>query len=172
MNIFFLSWDPKICAQEALNLHVNKMLIESLQMLYSVYYLTNPEILKSCPYKVYKLTHKNHPCSIWARERFENFRWLLLLGLEYCEEYTYRYSTSSGEDAEAREHACQKHLVWMVHNLPKLPKGPMTSPAQVMPDKYKDNDPVKAYRNYYIGEKLGFAKYTKREVPEWLRDYI
>ncbi len=168
MNIFFLSWDPRLAAQYAIDKHVIKMILESTQLLYSVYHLTNEELLKSCPYEVYRLTHKNHPCSVWARERFENFRWLLLLGLEYCEEYTHRYSS----EETLKEHACQKHLVWMVNNLPKLPAGPMTFPALAMPDKYKNTDPVKAYRDYYIYEKLKLSGYTNRETPEWFIDYI
>ena len=39
----------------------------------------------------YKLTHKNHPCSVWARTSLDNFKWLGELGLELCKEYTYRY---------------------------------------------------------------------------------
>ena len=31
------------------------------------------------------------------------------------------------------------------------------------------NDPITAYRSYYIGEKSGFAQWTKREVPEWFK---
>jgi len=36
-----------------------------------------------------------------------------------------------------------------------------------MPDQYKSQDAVEAYRNYYLGEKAGFAKWTNREIPEW-----
>ena len=43
-----------------------------------------------------------------------------------------------------------------------------TQPPQCMPDQYKvPDDAVKAYRNYYIGEKAYFAKWTKRDMPEW-----
>jgi hypothetical protein len=39
-----------------------------------------------------------------------------------------------------------------------------------MPDEYKvSNDPISAYRKYYMGEKSSFAKWTKREVPEWFQ---
>jgi hypothetical protein len=37
-----------------------------------------------------------------------------------------------------------------------------------MPDKYKvPNDAITAYRNYYVGEKSRFAKWTNREIPVW-----
>ena len=34
-----------------------------------------------------------------------------------------------------------------------------------LPDKYKCEDPVQAYRNYYLGEKMYMAVWTEREVP-------
>jgi hypothetical protein len=48
-----------------------------------------------------------------------------------------------------------------------MPLNAMTPIAQAMPDEYKDEDPVKAYRNYCIAEKT-YAKWEKgREKPEW-----
>jgi hypothetical protein len=166
MNIFFLDWDPKKCAKETLDKHIIKQILESTQLLYSVYHLCDPEKLTICPYTPYKLTHKNHPCAKWVRENLSNFYWLLLLSWEYCKEYTYRYE---------KIHACQKHIIWMVHNLPDLCKAKITMPAQAMPDKYRclsPQDPVQAYKNYYIGEKLYFAKYTKREIPIWISEHL
>jgi len=38
-----------------------------------------------------------------------------------------------------------------------------------MPEKYKvPRDPIKAYRQFYVGEKLAFAKWTKRVIPYWV----
>ena len=40
--------------------------------------------------------------------------------------------------------------------------------AQAMPDYCKiNNDPISAYRNYYIKEKKNFATWKNRPVPEW-----
>lgn len=37
-----------------------------------------------------------------------------------------------------------------------------------MPDQYKvPDDAVKAYRDYYIGEKAGFAKWAYSSTPDW-----
>ena len=45
----------------------------------------------------------------------------------------------------------------------------LTEFAQAMPDKYKvPGDAVAAYRRFYLGEKMGFAKWTRRSVPEWI----
>jgi hypothetical protein len=35
-----------------------------------------------------------------------------------------------------------------------------------MPEQYKCDDPVKSYRDYYIGEKSRFAKW-KTSQPHW-----
>ena len=164
MNIFFLDWNLKLCAQYACNKHIVKMILETNQLLYSVYHLLDPELLLMAPLTPYKLTHKNHPCAKWVRENSSNFLWLLELSWEYCKEYTFRYY---------KIHSCQEHVIWMIQNLPRgLPNEPMTAPVQAMPDKYKCEDPVKAYRNYYIGEKLHFVKYTKREAPFWIKECI
>jgi hypothetical protein len=164
MNIFFLDWNLKLCAQYACNRHICKLLIEHTQLLYSVYHLLDPELLLTASLNPYKLTHKNHPCTKWVRENISNFLCLLELTWEYCKEYTFRYD---------KVHACQEHIIWMIQNLPRgLPNELMTSPAQAMPDKYKCEDSVEAYRKYYIGEKLHFVKYKNREAPEWLESYL
>ena len=39
-----------------------------------------------------------------------------------------------------------------------------------MPDEYKCDDYIQAYRNYYINKKKSFAKYTRREMPDFMKD--
>ncbi len=86
MNIFVLDQDPKVCAKYHNNKHVVKMILETAQLLCGVHHMVESKI--EIPYK---LSHKNHPCSIWARECIENYVWLCDLGMELCFEYTYRY---------------------------------------------------------------------------------
>jgi hypothetical protein len=43
-----------------------------------------------------------------------------------------------------------------------------TPPPQCMPEKYKGDDTVKAYRDYYLGEKMSFAVWKNTEVPSWV----
>lgn len=87
MNIFVLDRDVKKCAIYHNDKHVVKMILESAQLLCGVHHMTESNI-NDIPYK---LSHKNHPCSIWAREDISNYLWLCELGLELCKEYTYRY---------------------------------------------------------------------------------
>ena len=85
MNIFFLHILPQICAEMHIDKHVVKMILETTQLLCSAHYMANENntpIYTPC----YKLTHKNHPSSIWTRESKENYKWLCELGKELCKD--------------------------------------------------------------------------------------
>ena len=163
MNIFFLSVSTINCAIYHCDKHCVKMILETCQLLYTCLWLTLPDSLDKAPLtklgtKGYKKTHQNHPCAIWVRESLENYKWLCKLGLCLCQEYSYRYG---------KVHSCEKHIKWLAKQVPKIPNIEMTKIRQAMPDKYKCRNPVLAYRNYYMGEKRNFCKWTKRDTPYW-----
>ena len=152
MNIFVLDKDPKICAVYHNDKHVVKMILETAQLLCGVHWVNGGEA-------PYKLSHKNHPSAIWARECVENYIWLCDLGLELCNEYTYRYG---------KRHKSQDIIEWCLLNVPNIPeKGDITPFALAMPDECKVGDAVASYRVYYMVEKRGFAVWKNRETPEW-----
>lgn len=154
MNIFVLDINPKKCAEYHTNKHVVKMILEKSQILCGVHHMTNSEC--DIPYK---LSHKNHPCCIWARECIENYDWLCDLGLELCEEYTYRYG---------KRHKSQDVIEWAVINKPNLRiNGSMTPFALAMPNECKVGNAVESYRQYYIVAKRNFAEWKNRETPHW-----
>jgi hypothetical protein len=164
MNIFFLHFDPKICAMWHLDKHIVKMPLEVCQMLCAVWLICDPEHKMYKP--PYKLSHKNHPCTIWARESIDNYNWLVELGIELCKEYTYRYG---------KIHSCEKHIEEMKTYLPPIPDIGFTTPAQAMPDEYKDEDPVVAYKHYYFFDKHNLhswnGKINGREKPIWILEF-
>jgi hypothetical protein len=158
MNIFFLHLIPLICAQMYVDKHVIKMILETAQLLCSAHHVSESE------YKPpYKLTHKNHPCSIWTRESVGNYKWLCKLGLELCKEYTYRYG---------KVHKCEEYIRILSKNIPPIPDKGFTNPAQAMPIEYKDEDPVQAYRSYYFFGKHEIlswkGKQAGRAPPDWI----
>lgn len=62
-------------------------------------------------------------------------------------------------------------LLGELHDPPtNIPKGKITPFAQAMPDEYKNSNPVIAYRQYYLAEKIRFAKWNFTEEPEWWRE--
>ena len=154
MNIFVLDRDVRKCAQYHNDKHVVKMILESAQLLCGVHHMVE-ENTDEVPYR---LSHKNHPCSIWARENISNYLWLCELGLELCKEYTHRYE---------KRHKSQDVIEWCLINLPNIPEEDFTEPPKAMPEEYKVDDVVQSYRNYYLGDKKYFSKWKKREVPYW-----
>lgn len=156
MNIFVLDWDVKKCAQYHVDKHVVKMILETAQLLCGVHHLTD-QVNDQVPYK---LSHKNHPCAIWARESMSNYLYLCELGLELCNEYTHRYG---------KRHKSQDVIEWCVTNKPNICDKEFTEPARAMPNEYKVDSVVESYRNYYIGEKSKIAVWKNREIPEWFK---
>lgn len=153
MNIFFLDYDPKLCAKYHNDKHVVKMILETAQLLCGTHHMTNSQ------YEIpYKLSHKNHPCSIWVREDLHNYKWLVELGFELCDQYTHRYN---------KRHKTQDVIEWCATHYPKIPSIKLTTPPLAMPDEYKLGDAVMSYRNYYRGEKKDFSKWKHGETPYW-----
>ena len=158
MNIFLLDYDVKKCAQNHVDKHVVKMILETAQLLCGVHWVTDSQ--STAPYK---LSHKNHPCSIWTRESLSNYLYLCELGLELCYEYTYRYG---------KRHKSQDVIEWCIVNKPNIEDKGFTEPAKAMPDEYKVDDAVESYRNYYSGAKSGFASWKGRDIPEWYENQL
>jgi hypothetical protein len=161
MNIFILHLNPRTAAEYHCDKHVVKMILETAQLLYTAHWVLDPD---GIPPGAYKKTHVNHPCAIWVRESLSNYQWLAELGIELCHEYTHRYG---------KIHKTQSHLEWLrAHTPPSIPKGPATPMRQAMPDAYKNDDPVQAYRTYYLEDKLRIARYTKRDIPDFLQHVL
>ena len=154
MNIFVLDEKVEKCAEYHCDKHVIKMILESAQMLSAVVRLNGHDI-------GYKLTHKNHPCTIWARESLSNYNWLVRLTRLLNYEYRYRYD----KDINHKSYDLVKTLP-----IPDLPDIGLTPFAQAMPDQYKNKNAVKAYRDYYINEKSSFLTWTKRKKPKWINN--
>ena len=153
MNIFTLDDCPKKSAELQHDKHVVKMILESAQMLCGVYHAQE---IDGAPYRK---THHNHPCSVWAREDMDNFYWLINHAFALCKEYTHRYG---------RVHKSQAVIEWCRKNASKLniPMVGITPFAQAMPNEYRQPNSIKAYRNYYVNEKLNRkTKWTNRNIP-------
>lgn len=172
MNIFFLHRNLRKCAKYHLDRHCVKMILEYTQLLCTaicVSYNGNKELESKPENKsLLKKTHVNHPCSIWVRTNIENWRWLKTLALELCSEYTYRYE---------KIHKLQSLIEKLEE--PKLPQENFFDPPQCMPDEYKNENVIIAYREYYIKGKahLHYWKnnkpaWKKRKIPKFIRKRI
>jgi hypothetical protein len=165
MNIFILHEHPGPAAQMQADKHVVKMVLESAQMLCTAHRVMTPKI--EYPHQ-YRKTHENHPCNKWIRESAANYMWLLDHFISLTTEYKYRYHKS---------HLCsQKFLYdtdWIFMPPTNVPDIGLTPFAQAMPDEYKNDDAVKAYRDYYFQEKilgLGLVYNKARPMPNWIHN--
>lgn len=185
MNIFVLDSDPQKAAEYHCNKHVVKMILESCQMLCAAHWLhllkkeykgpvsdfkrvrdiqqwlyNNTRTTAQPPWK---LSHMRHPCTRWTNKSLANYSWHWHLGKELCSEYTKRYK---------KVHKSEIIFEWLDKNKPvSMDDIGMTPFAVCMSDEYKVTDnPVQSYRNYYIGDKVRFAKWEPRSsTPEWFK---
>lgn len=184
MNIFILDYDIDTCAKYHLDKHIVKMPLEGAQLLCTTlvvdkvlghvpamldkhhreeirkYAETQRDIDPEARIIPYMPTHANHPCAVWARTSLENFYWLYCYTNALGDEYTYRYG---------KEHKAVKTVNASKYLPVNLPATGLTKFAQAMPDKYKTDDAVTAYRNYYIGDKYEIATYKHRPRPDWFQ---
>jgi hypothetical protein len=148
MNIFFLHRDPSRAAKAQCDKHVVKMVLETTQMLSTAARRRGNDV-------GYKSAYPNHPMTIWVGDTRDNFCWALQHAIELSKEYTIRYS---------KFHACQKVIDNIHEYYPDISFDNITEPPQCMPDEFKDDDFVRAYRNYYV-HKIGQWKHQ----PKWFK---
>jgi len=152
MNIFFLHKHPVIAAQMQCNKHVVKMVLETAQMLSTAARAQGHDV-------GYKSAYPKHPMTLWVSQSTDNFRWAWLHGMSLAKEYTNRYDKIHKSQA----------ILEQLENYATGDESHITEPPQCMPDQYKTDDYVTAYRDYYVGDKKRFAKYTNRKTPEFMK---
>ena len=159
MNIFYFYDCPKKSAQAQPDKMLVKMPLETAQMLCTAHRELDGDDYAD-EVGLYKRAYWNHPCTIWARAGVINYAWLYKHFLALGEEYKYRYGREHGSITKLKD-ALQPHP----ENIDPNPS--MTTVAQAMPEEYKDEDPIVAYRNYCINEKH-YAKWERgRSKPNW-----
>ena len=110
---------------------------------------------------LYKASHINHPSAIWVRESIENYFQMYKLYMAVLAEFTNRYG---------KVHGSSKPSIALIRPPSNIPMVKGTQLPQCMPEMCKvKNNPILAYRNYYIVEKNSFASWKNREIPEWFQ---
>lgn len=164
MNLFVLDLDPIYAAQAHCDKHVPKMVVEVYQQLGSAlrrHGVTDDQLPLTKSGKPLKGGYPNHPCTRWVGDSVSNFQWAVWYGKALCAEYSLRFG---------KKHFCEagiytigeidvEDLIGLVHLTPR---------PQAMPDEYRSEDVVEAYRAYYVAEKAYFAKWERgRQAPDW-----
>lgn len=138
------------------------MILEYAQLLSTAHH-----VIDGTPKReVYRPTHINHPSAVWTRQSFNNYNWLWALLRETCKEYTHRYGK-----VHKVESSCLLKRLWFQPETPIMTSAPLSAPPQCMPEEYKKDNTVEAYREYYIKGKTNLLKWTKRETPYWITQH-
>ena len=164
MNIFLLHPNARICARLHCDKHVIKMILEHTQLMYTAVHVLAPDLIPMVEeinqLTAYKKTHQNHPCAKWVRESRHNFMWILLMTGWLISEKEYRWGG---------DHKCRKHLqglFWASRRI-MFPREERTKWAIANP--YKHMKPIESYRHYYNEDKKHILKWTKRDIPAFIR---
>jgi len=167
MNLFILSLCFQECAEWMFDKHISKMIVEAVQMLSTAKNIIDPFPVGSNEEKsIYKTTHKNHPVSIWIRTSLDNYLWTLNMVDAMHNEWRFRYN-----HPDTKYHASFLIAQKLRENAPsedKFPERGLTPFAQAMPDEYRGEDAIEAYRRYYQSpEKKKIASWKRRTPPKW-----
>ena len=158
MNIFYLDSSAVQSAKMHCDKHCVKMILETAQLLSTAHRVRDGDEYADDA-GLYKSTHKNHPSAVWVRQSWANYEWTYNLLVALCNEYTQRYN---------KTHKTANLIDALGHHPESIPHGYFTEPPQCMPDEYKDQCTVTAYRQYYLGEKMYMAKWNHCGTPEWV----
>jgi hypothetical protein len=172
MKIFYLDADPNVAAQYLIDDHINKMIVESAQMLANCFpdsmLVSAPKTQKG---NVRKHSYYNHPCSKWVRSSVHAARWLCNHAAAMDWERHYRFNSE--------RHFSIDFIYWAAENLCAVmgdDDHPMPAPAEAFKDYplcHVSGNSVQSYRNFYMLAKR-FDKsgkpmdiWTRRGRPAW-----
>ncbi len=174
MNILVLDSDPELAARYHCDVHVVSQLKEGAQIMSTVCHLLGVKANG-----IYDATHPQHPAVKWAAAAWGNLEWLLMLCFALNKEYSLR-RVAKGKQAAEHKSFDVAATVWSALTRSKKVdlKVKMTEHVQVMPVAHRvKGDPVKAYRTYYVAEKLWLrnskgvlvpAEWTEHGPPAWV----
>ena len=156
MNIFYLDKCPEKAARLQYNKHVDKMILESAQMLCTAHHCYgDKDQVENVPYKQ---AHLNHPSTVWTRRSKSTYMWLYNHMMALGNEYTKRYGKTHLSITK-----CKDFLAIPPRH---IQGDDWCQPPQAMPDEYKDECSIQAYWNYYIGEKYVVANPKTEKIYE------
>lgn len=157
MNIFYIDRDPVKAAKWLVDSHVVKMVLEGAQMLSTAHFVIDGAQIPG----TYTPTHINHPCSIWVRQSYFNYRWLYNHTMAIAAEYTHRYG---------KVHKTAQTVMPLLKPAPQnIDDIYSTDPPLCMPDEYKiSSDAVESYRYFYTHGKKHLHKWKNANPPHWI----
>lgn len=164
MNLFATNNDPKIAAFDLDDRRGRKMILESAQILATNLQLRNKFI-------GYKMTHANHPVTVWARQSRQHIEWLV--------EYS-RYLNECYRSYSNRDHLSLA-IVERAYSLRFMFSDAGFQKFVTVAGDYSHLETHEAYRKYLnvkwqndvkkseaTSKILFYPTWKNRENPEWL----
>jgi len=157
MNIFILEGennkiDWKKSAESLDNLRIVKMILESTQMISTIYQQYDKKE------GLYKPTHLNHPCTQWVGQSFENFS-LAIQHTHYMNEEFNRRFGKTHKSIEIIKSIQEQEFKHFFHSFS------FTLPPLAMNEEFKSEDIIESYRDYFVSKDL--MKYNLYDIPSW-----
>ena len=166
MNLFVTHEDPFIASTHLDDVRLNKMILESCQMLLTA--LANNGLDKnSMPLTksgtVFKTNgFKRHPVTVWTGQNLSNLEWHLSYLKGMLQEYVYRFN---------KIHSLAHVVPFVENNSHVIAPGELTKFQNS--SEFKDvEDTVEAYRMGMNAKWLRDVikvKWSKRQPPEWVQ---
>ena len=155
MNIFAVSESTKLCAMALDDIRLQKMVLETTQMLSTAAGHDYDWMAEQFGIEAYKATHRNHPCTLWIGQTSANYAW----GLDLFRKLSAEYTRRSG----GKVHKCwreQRHALFALAE--KMPHGPRTPFARAT----KGFDWIEDTHQAYMAVLSHKWRNDKRE-PKW-----
>ena len=180
MNIFILDRLPADIPTLMCDHHINKMLVESTQLLCTATHLLYKQA-GGTPFctSLYRPTHANHPCTLWLLESKANTSWLYEL-VHHLEAERQIRSNCIKPMHLSRVVAAQAKACLATLPPSTWKDTPSTVPPQCMPLELQQfgTKPsweltIQAYRAYYIAKNKNWETagrpmtWTNTPIPSW-----
>ncbi|MDE1905770.1 MAG: hypothetical protein KGH75_04895 [Rhodospirillales bacterium] len=160
MNLFPLSKDLDKTAKYHVDKHVSKMITEAAQVISTVAWQHKKS---KSNWTFYKPTHQNHPITKWVAQDKHNWEWVIRYMYSLQKEWQYRYD-------HTRSHASIEAIKAL--RCPNLPENSLLDFYQAMPNEFRCDDSIKAYRRFYALGKFHLWQWTNRTRPKWIEKYL
>lgn len=173
MNIFVTHPSPAVSALWLDDSRLNKMILESAQMLSTAIRTVTDNDASICE-GLYRKTHTNHPCNIWVRETRANFMWLVA-----------HASTMANYKAtrDGKRHRSMEIIVNALRRSRVIPEGEQTPFANSAAnqdhgvDFKSEPNTYSAYRKYLVArwlsdKRMPTWKGDARACPDWALDAL
>ena len=138
MNIFYTHHNTDICASEHCDVHLNKMIIETAQLISTTVSIVDGVNGKELFYV--KPTQSGHPCAVWMRSDLHNYKWSVDLLSSLLNEYSFR---------NKKEHKMTSTLLlFKSYGNPRINSVKFSTPPKCTQGAYQELCVEDAYKNY------------------------